>query len=540
MKALRTALCVCAGLCLCASVSSASTISVPAGGDLQAAINNAQPGDTIELARGAVFSGSYVLTNKGGSTTITIRTAGDADLPADGGRIDPSQSPALAKIRAVNGPALQTQPGAHHWTVKLLEIAGTGGSDLVLLGDGSGAQSQLSQVPHDLTIDRVYIHGDGTNGQKRGIALNSASTTITGSYISDIKAVGQDSQAICGWNGPGPFTITNNYLEAAGENILFGGADPSISSLVPADITIAGNLVMKQTAWRTQDWSVKNLIEFKNARRVQVVANNFAYNWQGGQPGYAVLFTPRNQDGRCPWCQVDHITFEQNIVQHSSAGINILGTDNLNPSQQTQTLVVRNNLFADIDSQNWGGNGYFAQISGGPRDITIDHNTIISDHGSGVLLLDGPGILQFTFTNNLAKTNAYGIIGTSHGIGNDSIGAFLPGSTITQNVLADGNAGAYPGGNAFPTSAQFEAQFVSYGTGDYRLIPSSPWHAAGLDGQDLGAVMGSAQSPAGSPAPQPPAQQAGATQPPQQAPGGGSPRTPPSPSDVVGQAVPRP
>ena len=54
---------------------------------------------------------------------------------------------------------------------------------------------------------------------------------------------------------------------------------------------------------------------------VQVIANNFAYNWQAGQNGYAVLFTVRNQDGRCPWCQVDHITFEQNVVQHSGGGM---------------------------------------------------------------------------------------------------------------------------------------------------------------------------------------------------------------------------
>ena len=43
-------------------------------------------------------------------------------------------------------------------------------------------------------------------------------TTITGSYIAEIKAPSQDSQAIAGWNGPGPYTITNNYLEAASEN----------------------------------------------------------------------------------------------------------------------------------------------------------------------------------------------------------------------------------------------------------------------------------------------------------------------------------
>ena len=58
--------------------------------------------------------------------------------------------------------------------------------------------------------------------------INSASTAIIDSYISNIHEVGADSQAIAGWNGPGPFQIVNNYLEGAGENFLLGGADPSI------------------------------------------------------------------------------------------------------------------------------------------------------------------------------------------------------------------------------------------------------------------------------------------------------------------------
>ena len=497
MKNIRTTG-VCAGvlLCLSASVSSAATISVDAGGDLQAALINAQPGDTILLARSAVYVGNFVLPNKGASTTITVRTSGDADLPGDGQRISPANAPQLATIKTPNGlPAIQTAPGAHHWTLMLLEIAAAGGNDIMLLGDGSSAQSQLSQVPHDLIVDRVYLHGDGVNGQKRGIALNSASTTITGSYISEIKADGQDSQGICGWNGPGPFTITNNFIEAAAENVLFGGADPSIPNLVPADIVIAGNVLSKQPAWRSQNWVTKNLLELKNARRVTVVGNMLQYNWQGGQSGYAILLTVRNQDGGCTWCQVDHITIEQNTVAHVAAGINILGYDYNYPSQQTNAIVIRNNLFADVDSLNWGGSGYFALITGQPRDITIDHNTIISDHGSGILQLDGPPILQFTFTNNMAKVNDYGIIGTSHGPGNDSINAFLPASTFAMNVLAGGNSSAYPAGNAFPTTAQFEAQFVSYATGDYRLIVASPWHGAGTDGLDLGAIVGGVATP---------------------------------------------
>jgi hypothetical protein len=509
MKIFHTVRSVCAALALCtlstlcASTSSASTISVASGGDLQSALTNAQPGDTILLARGGVYTGTFTLPDKGGSSVITIRTAGDDGLARDGERVSPAMAPLLAKIQSgSSAPAIQTASGAHHWRLMLLEVAGNGGGDLILLGDGSGAQASLARVPHDLVLDRVYAHGDATKGQKRGIALNSASTTITGSYVFDIKAVGQDSQAICGWNGPGPFTITNNYLEGAGENLLFGGSDPSIPNLVPADITISGNHFSKQTAWRKENWVVKNLIELKNARRVYIAGNVFEYTWEGGQTGYAVLFTVRNQDGRCTWCQVDHVTFEGNLVQHAAAGIQILGYDYSYPSKQTQAIVIQNNIFADIDNQHWGGNGYFLTITGGPRELTIDHNTIVSDHGSGVLQLDGPPILQFKFTNNLAKHNSYGIIGTSRGIGNDSISSFLPGSDITSNVLAGGSASLYPSGNSFPAPEQFEAQFASYAGGDYHLAPNSPWHDAGTDRRDLGALLGeSAAASSGAAAP---------------------------------------
>jgi hypothetical protein len=502
MKILRTALILCTGLALSSSGSIAATIPVASGAELQSAIVNAQPGDTILLARGVVYTGNFTLTDKGPSTsTITIRTTGDDGLAHENERVLPSMAPLLAKLQSPNSaPVILTAPGAHHWRLMLIEVVGNGMGDLIALGDGD--QTSLTRIPHDLVLDRMYIHGDAAAGQKRGISLNSASTTITGSYIFDIKAVGQDSQAICGWNGPGPYVITNNYLEAAGENLLFGGADPAIPNLVPADITITGNLLSKPLAWRGQRWVVKNLFELKNARRVYVAGNVFENNWEGGQPGYAILFTVRNQDGRCPWCQVDHVAFVANLVRHSGAGIQLLGYDYSNTSRQTQAILIQNNLFADIDSERWGGNGYFLTILGAPRDVTIDHNTIISDHGLGVIQADGPPILQFRFTNNLAKHNSYGIIGTAHGVGSDTISSFFPASDIWSNVLAGGSPNAYPPGNSFPAPEQFEAQFVSYLGGDYRLSGASPWHSAGSDGLDLGVVFGGA--PVVTPSPQSP------------------------------------
>ncbi|HEY0407146.1 MAG TPA: hypothetical protein VGC89_15550, partial [Pyrinomonadaceae bacterium] len=227
------------------TTANAKTVTVKAGGNLQAAINTAQPGDTILLEAGATFRGPFTLPNKGSALEwITIRTsAPDASLPAAGERISPADAALLPKLLAPNGAAaLQTAAAAHHYRLIALEFRSVDSSalvyDLVKLGDGSAAQNSLDKVPHHLTLDRCLLTAYPMQGLKRGLALHSAETTITGCYISGFKMEGQDSQAIGGWNGPGPFHILNNYLEAAGENLMFGGAIPAIPGLVPADIEV--------------------------------------------------------------------------------------------------------------------------------------------------------------------------------------------------------------------------------------------------------------------------------------------------------------
>ena len=208
---------------------------------------SARPGDTILLEEGAEFVGSFVLPAKTGNQWITLRTAApDTVLPPTGMRIRPSHAPLLARLRSPTAAdaALRTAAGAHHWRIAYLEFGASyqGNGDIVQIGDGSSAQNSLDKVPHDIVLSHLYIHGDPVWGQKRGIALNAAAVTIRDSHISDCKGVGQDTQAIGGWNGPGPYTIENNYLEAAGENVMFGGADPRYANLVADGITFRGNL----------------------------------------------------------------------------------------------------------------------------------------------------------------------------------------------------------------------------------------------------------------------------------------------------------
>jgi hypothetical protein len=468
-----------------AASTSAATITVNSGGDLQAALTKAVAGDTIVLQAGATFTGNFYLPNKSGSTYITVRSsAADSSLPAAGVRITPTYASKLPKIVGKGTSyALKTSTAAHHWKLQFLEIVGntSGAGDIVQFGNGS--EPLLANQAHDLVLDRVYIHGDKTKGAKRGVALNSVNTMIRDSYISGIMST-QDSQAICGWNGPGPFQIDNNYLEATGENVMFGGATPKIANLVPSDITFVRNTVTKPTAWKGSTWTVKNLFELKNGRRILVKGNTFQYSWAAQQKGYAVVMAPVN-DGYAPWTTIEDVTIQANSFTHVAGGFLISGYDKTHGSKTMARVLIQDNLLTDVSAASWGGPGGFAVVGNGAQDVTIDHNTVV--HDGFVLNGNGTPSPRFKYTNNLSKHNQWGIYGDGLGAGQASIDKYFPASIVARNVLAGGSPSKYPADNFFPATADFLTQFVNASGGDYHLGTWSPYRAAGTDGKDVGA-----------------------------------------------------
>ena len=487
-----------------ASGAAGQTIVVAAGGNLQAALNQAQPGQVVQLQAGATFDGNFILPVKTGSAYITVRTSTpDAQLPGSTTRIDLSHEPLLATVRSTNAsPALRTAPGAHNWRLIGLRFTGTGGGDVITLGDA--AQRDRTLVPTDLILDRIMIRGDETRGQKRGIALNSANTHVRNSYIGGIRLIGQEAQGIACWNGPGPFVIENNYVEAAGIGILFGGSPPAIDQLVPSDIVIRRNHITRPVSWRAGTWVVKNLLELKNARFVQIDGNLIENNWAGGQSGFAVLFTVRAHSTSAPWTTIEHVRFENNVVRHSGSAINILGYDDGFPSRQLRDLVIRNNLFTDIDHRVWGGAGIFLQVGDEPADVHVEHNTVI--HSGNIISVYGgtpaaprvaPG---FRFASNIVEHNNYGIFGNGVGVGNPAIATYFPGSVIMGNAIAGGNPALYPAGNVFPTVANLMAQFENPAADDYRLISGSNLRSlvqgvTGVDFDEMQRVMSAPPAP---------------------------------------------
>lgn len=468
------------------------TIVVHAGGNLQAALDSARPCDVVTLEAGATFSGSFILPNKSGACWITLRTAAaDNRLPAQGSRVTPAYATVMPKLVSPNNglSALGAAPGAHNYRLIGLELTAamtvTETNSIVSLGDGSGAQNTIDRVPHDLILDRVYVHGHARLNLQRCISLQSASTAVIDSYLAECHGKGFDSQAICGWNGPGPYKIVNNYLEGAGENIMFGGADAAIANLTPSDIEIRHNHITRPPAWKGV-WTVKNLLELKHARRVLIEGNLFENHWLDGQDGSAIVFKSVNQDGRAPWSVTRDITFRFNRLRNIAGGVAVAAHPEVHPAVPASRMKFSDNVFDNMNVGVFTGNGRLFQLFGELDDIIIEHNTAFTSH-SMILFSALPQITNFVFRDNLTTHGQYGVFGSDFGEGVAALDHYVaPLYSFERNVIVGGTSRGYPARNFYPATIA-DVGFVDVGNGDYRLRTTSRFSKQATDGRDPGA-----------------------------------------------------
>jgi hypothetical protein len=475
---------------------SGRSIPVARGGDLQAALKAAQPGDVLVLEPGAIFQGNFALPKKAGSGWIVLRSgAPDEKLPPPGTRVTPSLAPLMPKLVSPNsGAAVYPEPGAHHYRFIGIEFAtGPAVKEIYSIVAFGGEQISNAEIPTDLVLDRCYVHGQPGTMSRRGVLLNGASSAVIDSHVSEIHAAGYDSQAILGYNGPGPFKIVNNYLEASTENIMFGGADPKIPDLVPSDIEIRRNHLFKPLKWRPGDptfagvtWPVKNLLELKNAQRVLIEGNLLENNWSGP----ALTLTPRNQNGTAPWSVVQDVLFQNNMVKNADGGFVILSSDSEGLSQATKRVAVVNNLWLGFAER------FFLMVTGRSvalEDFLVDHNTAIPGGYAAYYIQGGatpPAIVRFRFTNNLVGFGAYGV---SIPKADESLTKWVPGAIISKNALvnlADSRGGGAEGNRPHNVDQAMYASFPNAAAAginaDGTLAAKSPNRRAGTDGKDIG------------------------------------------------------
>jgi hypothetical protein len=307
----------------------ATTFTPKDAAELTAAIQAAQPGDEIHLTPGTRYVGQFKLPPKAG--TVVIRSA--ATLPNR--RITPTDLPLLPVIASGVGAMALDLYDSRNWTI----------DGIAFEPNTNGAGEIIGIWRADaVTLDRLLLVVPSGGMQRRFVLGNGTRITLTRSHCQGVWInTGQDSQCFVAWDGAGPYTITDNYLQAASENVMFGGSDPSSVANIPSDILVEGNLFTKDLAWKGQPRGVKNLFELKAARRVIVRNNTFENNWADAQSGRSIVFTPRNQGGTAPWTVIEDVLFERNTVRDVSMGFNLLGYDNLAPSGQTSRIVIRDN-----------------------------------------------------------------------------------------------------------------------------------------------------------------------------------------------------
>ncbi len=516
---------------------------VPAGGDVNSALDHASCGDVILLQAGATFKGPITLSAKNCDAQhwITLRTsAADTSLPPEGTRITPCYAgisslpgrpayscPAtqnvLAKIQIANGAgAITVAPGANYYRIIGLEITRLSGTGVVY-----GLVKILGTADH-LIFDRVWIHGTALDETTRGLYLgDSTNVAVIDSYLNDFHCIAMtgsctDSQAINGGNSllpTGPYKIVNNFLEAAAENILWGGAEKGAT--VPADIEIRRNHMFKPLSWMPGSpnfigakFIAKNLFEVKNAERLLFEGNVMEYSWGGfTQVGWGIVLTPRGS-----WAADRDITIRYNTISHVGSGFQICATrQQLLNGQEVDSLAserisVHDVTVDDMSASAYNGNGIGFQISSGfivntpLNNLTIDHVTMLTDPGKTLLVVGADKrnpMLPFNivFTNNIAVAGKYSVWST----GGVYLGACAksgqPLTTFNQcwsSYTATNNAiiaypssqGPWPEGNFFASSdgAVGFTNFHNGNAGDYALLSSSPYdHMGSPDGTPLGA-----------------------------------------------------
>ncbi len=522
---------------------------VHAGESFQQALANASCGDVIQLEAGLTFNGNFALPQKScdDSHWIIIRTsAPDSSLPPEGTRL----TPCYAGVSSLPGrPGFPCASAKH--VVATIEFDGKAGSGPITFAAGAnhyrlmglevtrGAFTKpvynlvsFKGAADHIVFDRLWLHGSAHDETARGIGLAGTNVAIVDSFFTDFHCISgagscSDAQAIAGGGGDlptGPYKIVNNFLEASGENIIFGGG---AATTTPTDIEIRHNHFFKPLIWlkgqagyvgaaNGNPFTVKNLLELKNAQRVLVEGNILDYSWGGfSQSGFAILLTPKNQAGNggnlCPICQVTDVTIRYNFIRHVGAGLQIANalSDNGGAQLDGERYSIHDLVIDDMDGKRYNGAGMFLQFSvtpGAPllQNVTIDHVTAFPSSmmlNIGHMAAARGPMKNFVFTNNILTVGTYPVWSTGGGQGNcaffdkplTTFNACFSGYTFASNALI-GNAPAFPPNlwpakNFFPASAK-DVRFVNYNGGnggDYHLQPSSPYKHKGTDGKDPGA-----------------------------------------------------
>jgi hypothetical protein len=181
------------------------------------------------------------------------------------------------------------------------------------------------------------------------------------------------------------------------------------------------------------------------------------------------------------------VTFSNNIVRNSPAGINI--AERIGNEAPARTFTIVNNLFERISAPTLtGANGRMFQLIGRVNDVTVAHNTFVYAPNAvakhSALMLDGGRPSRLVFNDNVTE----GVVFTPGQAGRIGLDQQVMGWSMAGNVMSGMTsffAGLHPAGNYFPSSAR-EVGFINLLSGLLGLGGSSSYLGRATDGRNPG------------------------------------------------------
>jgi hypothetical protein len=349
-------------------------------------------------------------------------------------------------------------------------------------------------------LERLYVHGTKVLHTRRCIALNSANTAIVDSYIDECHSNSGDSQAIYGWNGPGPFKIVNNYLAAGHEVVGFGGPTPGIKGLIPSDIEIRLNHITRPLSWKGV-WTIKNLFEMKSGQRVIFEGNVLENNWMSAQPGFAILLQGVTDTNDAPQNRIWDVMIRNNIIRNTAAGVNLAsrvaypyaGSVARLPDEPMRRVSVVNNLIVIGGGPGgaFDGNMRMVQILNDARDVSFVNNTAVGARGAvgkTTIQFDGTTKTErLNFVQNVFGPTAYGVMGNGVNGMQKTLAQYAPDARVADNVFTGIPTAQQLTGNLFPATVA-EAGLQAALSDSYRFAPVGVL-ANALGSKQLGANL---------------------------------------------------
>ncbi len=241
---------------------------------VQDAITAAVAGDFVYIQPG-IYAGTFEFkTNGDPLNPITVISQKYDWLPCAYCRISPSHLPnvPIFSINAANIPALAgNKDGSSNPPVgwKFIGIAFQQGrtgdhAGSILHTGGQGVYNwypaDSSHVPDSIVFDRTLILPRFTDDYTvyNGAVLNGSNIVFKNSFVWPIYGGGTEVKGLGALTGPGPLTLSNNFISAMSIPVLTGGDAPDYVGGIPANMTITDNFVYRPWKWYPDKWDAVN------------------------------------------------------------------------------------------------------------------------------------------------------------------------------------------------------------------------------------------------------------------------------------------